>query len=212
MVFPGFMNKVPMAVLAGALGLGAALTAAIWYWGGPKHTEVGYSPKQPIPFSHRVHAGDLGMDCRFCHNTVERTAVAPLPSGESCMSCHAFVKKDSEGVKRLAAAVAKNEAIPWVRVHRLPDYARFHHGVHVQAGVSCLSCHGRIDQMTQVRQVEPLSMSWCLDCHRKPEAQLRPAHLITRLDAVIPDPVATGRRIMESRHLKPSTDCSACHQ
>lgn len=212
MVFPGYMNKVPLAVLVGAGVLGGLVTGALWFWGSPKHTDVGYSPKQPIVFSHRVHVGDLGMDCRFCHNTVERTAVAPLPSGESCMSCHAFVKKDSEGVKRLSQAVAKNEAIPWVRVHRLPDYARFHHGVHVQAGVSCLSCHGRIDRMPQLRQVEPLSMSWCLDCHRNPAPNLRPTDLVTRLDATIPDPLATGERLMKEKRIRPSTDCSACHQ
>lgn len=169
-------------------------------------------PKQPIAFSHRVHVGDLGMDCRFCHNTVEQTAAAPLPSGESCMSCHAFVKKDTRGEAPRRGG-GEERTHPLGARAPVPDYSRFHHGVHVQAGVSCLSCHGESDRMPQVRQLlEPLSMSWCLDCHRNPAPNLRPTALVTRLDATIPDPLATGERLMKEKRIQPSTDCSACHQ
>ena len=154
-----------MAVVVGAL---APLYAVMFvaYGFSPKTLEAGYMPHQPVPYSHATHAGKLGMDCRYCHNTVERTGFAAVPATQTCMNCHAKVKTDSVKLLPVRESWATDQPIPWVKIHNLPNYAYFNHSAHLAAGVGCSSCHGRIDQMVKVQQVAPLSMSWCLDCHR----------------------------------------------
>jgi len=179
----------------------------------PQFTEVGYSPVQPVAYSHKLHAGNLGMDCRYCHIGVEQSAHAGVPPAEVCMNCHARVKKDSPLLARVRESYESGQPIPWVRIHRLPDYVQFNHQAHVVAGVSCVSCHGRVDQMVEVRQVEPLSMAWCLDCHRNPAPYVRPPELVTRLDwQPDRDPVEIGRELIAARGINPPLQCSACHR
>lgn len=179
----------------------------------PQFTEVGYSPVQPVPYSHKLHAGNLGMDCRYCHIGVEQSAHAGIPPTEVCMNCHARVKKDSPRLAKIRESYETGQPVPWVRIHRLPDYVQFNHQAHVRAGVSCVSCHGRVDQMVEVKQVEPLSMAWCLDCHRNPAPSLRPPELVTRLDwQPDRDPAEIGRGLMARNGIKPPTNCSACHR
>jgi len=179
----------------------------------PQFTEVGYSPVQPVAYSHKLHAGNLGMDCRYCHIGVEQSAHAGIPPAEVCMNCHARVKKDSPLLARVRESYESGQPIPWVRIHRLPDYVHFNHQAHVNAGVSCVSCHGRVDQMVEVRQVEPLSMAWCLDCHRNPAPFVRPPELVTRLDwQPDRDPAEIGRELIAARGINPPQNCSACHR
>jgi len=195
------------------VGFPLYLLGVLYYFGSPQTTDVGYQPRQPIAFSHALHAGELGLDCRYCHWTVDRAAHAAVPPVSVCMNCHAEIGKDSAKLLPLRQSWAKGEPIRWVRVHDLPDYAYFDHSAHVARGVGCASCHGPVHKMEEVRQVASLSMGWCLECHRAPEAHLRPLEAVTDMDWVAPeDPVQFGRRLREQYTINPSTDCSTCHR
>jgi hypothetical protein len=174
---------------------------------------VGYQPVQPIAFSHQLHAGQMGIDCRYCHYNVEKGRHAGVPPTETCLNCHKLVKADSPEIKKLVDYHEKGLPVPWVRIHKLADFAYFDHSAHVNKGVSCVECHGRIDQMTEVRAEKPLSMSWCLDCHRNPAPHIRDRAKITDL-AWQPDgdPAALGREFMKLYNVNPRTDCSTCHR
>jgi len=202
-------------VLGAILGAVVPLLAVggVWYFGSPEYTDVGYQPHQPIPYSHRLHAGELALDCRYCHASVEVSPVANIPPTQVCMNCHTVIRKESPALEPLRESLRTGEPIHWLRVHKLPDYAYFNHGVHVRAGVGCASCHGRIDTMEVVHQVKPLSMSWCLDCHRQPERSLRPLNQVTNMHwNPPPDQAEFAHRAMSERHLKPPVDCSGCHR
>ena len=179
----------------------------------PRQTEVGYSPVQPVPYSHKLHAGDLGLDCRYCHTSVETAAMAAIPPTETCMNCHARVRNESPALAPVRESYATGRPIAWVRVHRLPDFVFFNHSAHVSAGVSCVSCHGRIDQMIEVKEVEPLNMAWCLDCHRNPAPRIRPRELVTKLGWQ-PERGALelGRELVAANRIAPPTNCSGCHR
>ena len=213
LIFPRWTNKAPVVVGVGAPILLVTAVAAVWYWFSPKYTDVGYVPRQPVPFSHKLHPGDLGMDCRYCHNTVERAGFAAIPPTQTCMNCHHLVLKDSLKLAPIRASHASGRPVKWVRVHMLPDYVYFDHSVHLAAGVGCVSCHDRIDQMKIVHQAKPLSMSWCLECHRRPGPNLRPVARITDMkwDAarVNYDPKKDPQR---KRKLDPPIHCSGCHR
>jgi hypothetical protein len=213
LIFPRWTNKAPVVVGIGAPLLLVTVVAAVWYWFSPRYIEVGYAPRQPVPFSHKLHAGNLGMDCRYCHNTVERSGHAAIPPTQTCMNCHHLVLKDSPKLAPIRASHASGRPVKWVRVHMLPDYAYFDHSVHLAAGVGCASCHARIDQMKIVHQAEPLSMSWCLECHRRPDPHLRPVGQITNMkwDAIKAgyDPNKDPER---RRKLAPPIHCSGCHR
>jgi len=223
-IFPKWTNKVPTVIAIGGAATTAFVVFAIWYWFSPKFTDVGYEPVQPVQFSHALHAGELGMDCRYCHNTVESAAHAAVPPTETCMNCHTQIKgvgadSSASGVDAYAPSLKKvahswetDTPIQWVRVHLLPDYAFFNHSAHVSAGVGCASCHGRIDKMETVHLAEPLSMGWCLDCHRDPEPHLRPFDQVTNMDWDLAnndyDPSADPAR---KRKVNPPQHCSGCH-
>jgi len=210
-IFPRWANRLPAYILLGVLGLVSSLVFVFYYWFSPKNLEVGYAPVQPIPYSHQLHAGELGIDCRYCHNGVETQAVAGIPSVETCMNCHSQVKKDSPDIVKLREHFVSGEPVEWVKVHQLPDYVYFDHSAHVNKGVSCLDCHGRVDQMPVVHQVESLSMSWCLECHRAPEAHIRPKEKVTDL-AWTSNDAQLGRQLVEAYHIRPREDCNTCHR
>lgn len=221
-IFPKWTNRIPTLVAVGLPVAGASLVFAIWYWFSPSFTDVGYQPQQPVPFSHALHAGELGLDCRYCHNTVEQAGQAAIPPTQTCMNCHTQVHGSdrdtsdaasySPALRPVADSWATGKPIEWVRVHMLPDYAYFNHSVHVAAGVGCASCHGRIDRMEVVRQDQPLSMGWCLDCHRDPTPHLRPLDQVTNMEWDLAnndyDPSADPARV---RDLNPPQHCSGCH-
>jgi len=193
-MFPRWMNYfLPLAVVGffgGALYAPAFVTLTL----APQATDVGYAPAQPVPYSHALHAGQLGIDCRYCHTTVEKTAFAAIPPTQTCMNCHTSIKVngiDGTPNNKLHALVESwrsGEPVEWVKIHDLPDYSYFNHSAHVNKGVSCVSCHGRVDRMDVVYQAEPLNMAWCLECHREPEKFLRPTDQVTNL-AFVPGDV-----------------------
>ncbi|MSR38537.1 MAG: cytochrome C [Planctomycetes bacterium] len=217
-LFPKWTNKVPAMLSMGSAASGLAVTFIVWFWFSPRHTDVGYEPLQPIAYSHKLHAGQLGLDCRYCHRLVEEGPHATVPDADTCMGCHKQVKTDSRLLPLLRAnygdGKGDNPPIPWVKVHMLPDYAYFSHAVHVRANVGCASCHGRVDQMEVVRQVEPLSMGWCLDCHRNAAPHIRPAGvMVTQMDWQPTDTsIATAEMRLNANELNPPTQCSACHR
>lgn len=212
-IFPRWFNTLPTVLAVGAPVALAAATGAVWYWFSPKYTDVGYMPEQPVPFSHKLHAGDLGMDCRYCHNTVEQGALAAVPTTSTCMNCHGVVRYDSPKLELVRQSWFTGEPIRWRRVHNLPDFVYFDHSIHVNKGVGCVTCHGRVDKMAAVEQVAPLTMQWCLDCHRWPERNLRPPEQIASMDwAPEGDPEAQGRRIAEELGVRKLTHCTACHR
>jgi hypothetical protein len=185
----------------------------VWYYGSPKYTDAGYRPEQPVPYSHALHAGELAIDCRYCHVSVESSPVANIPPTQTCMNCHKIVARDSVLLEPIRESFDSGRPMRWVRVHSLPGYAYFNHAVHVRAGVGCISCHGPIHEMEVVMQVEPLSMSWCLDCHRNPAPHLRPTDEVTNMEWVPPrDQAEFAQRAMLEKNLDPPLDCSGCHR
>ena len=189
-IFPKWINKaVPVVALSAGL-IPLLIASGLYLYGSDKNLSVGYKPVQPIAFSHELHAGEMGMDCRYCHVNVERSPHATVPPAQICMNCHKNVKTtspklallrevagvDNNGQKVAAAERGEKfgKPIPWVRIHNIPDYAYFDHSIHINANVGCKSCHGRIDQMPVVKQVKPLTMGWCLDCHDNPYEHIRP--------------------------------------
>lgn len=212
-IFPKWTNKVPLYAVAGLAVAGLVVPVFIWYYFSPEYTDVGYQPVQPVPFSHALHAGEMEMDCRYCHAQVEVAAVASVPPTRVCMNCHSLVKRDSVLLAPILESFATDRRMEWVRVHKVPEYAYFNHGVHVRAGVGCQSCHGDIRSMEVVTQQEPLSMSWCLACHHNPDDHLRPFDQITNTTWKPPKNQAELAVLMkEERQIQPPEDCSACHR
>jgi hypothetical protein len=214
--FPRWTNlTLPTFIIVGATApLYFAILVAFGF--SPQATDVGYMPHQPIPFSHKLHAGELGIDCRYCHNTVEITAHAAIPPTETCMNCHSKIHPQSEKLKPLFESYETGMPIEWVRVHDLPQYVYFNHSAHVTRGVSCVECHGRIDTMETVYQHERLSMGWCLECHRNPDPHIRNPSLVTQLewglDMSAADRIANSATWRAFNNLNPSQDCSTCHR
>ncbi len=212
-VFPKWTNNLRTLIAAGAVLVPFYLVLLIAYGLSPRTTAVGYMPAQPVPYSHDLHVSQLGIDCRYCHTTVETAAFAAIPPTQTCMNCHQTIRADSPKLLPIRESHATGQPVPWVKVHDLPDYVYFDHSAHVARGVGCVSCHGRVDKMEVVYQAEPLSMAWCLDCHRAPERHLRPRDFVTQLDWVpAEDQLELGRRLRRENDINPSTDCSTCHR
>ena len=212
-IFPEWVNKIPKYIVVVKSIVGVTLIGLIWYYFSPEFTDVGYRPKQPISYSHKLHAGDLGIDCRYCHTSVEISPVAIIPPTQTCMNCHKIILPEREKLLPVRESFASGMPIQWVRVHNLPDYAYFNHSKHLSAGVGCKSCHGNVAEMDVVMQVEPLSMSWCLDCHRNPEMHLRPENEVTNMKWVMPAQQAElAEKIIKEKNLSPPEDCSGCHR
>lgn len=212
-IFPKWTNKLPLYLGIATFVILIGVIFFFWYYGSPKYTDVGYRPNQPVPYSHKLHAGDLGIDCRYCHTNVEKSAVANVPPTETCMNCHKIIKKQSEKLAPIRKSFETGEPMQWIRVHMLPDFVYFDHSAHVTAGIGCESCHGNIAQMEVVEQKKPLSMGWCLDCHRHPEKNLRPLDQVTTMGYIPPqNQMEYAERVIKERNINPPTDCSGCHR
>lgn len=209
--FPPWTNYVRPALAVGGLGGVVYAILIVTFGFSPMATDRGYAPEQPVKYSHRLHAGELGIDCRYCHNTVDRQTHAAVPATETCMGCHARIHTESAKLAMIRETYAANESVPWARIHDLPDYAYFDHSAHVLKGVGCESCHGRIDQMEVVYQSAPLSMGWCLECHRNPEPNLRPPDMVTVM-GYEPESPDEGARIAAALNINPPEHCSGCHR
>ena len=229
-VFPRWANfALPIIILMG-MGGGLYVPTLLGFGLNPYTLNVGYQPEQPVPYSHALHAGQLGIDCRYCHNTVEQASYAAVPPTQTCMNCHTNIAPQSSKLTPVRESWATGKPVEWVKVHDLADYAYFNHSAHVNKGVGCYSCHGRIDQMEVVYQAQPLNMAWCLSCHRQPEKFLRPVDQVTNLGwrptddpavkaAGITDPDAAqlflGKQLKEIYQIHDEhymTACSTCHR
>jgi menaquinone reductase, multiheme cytochrome c subunit len=222
-LFPRWINK--FLPIFGLLLLAGAGYAGTLFLGATDDVTLnpGFQPEQPVPFSHQIHAGRLKMDCRYCHTGVEKGAQATIPATATCINCHSPM--DSTGVPKLSAVHPASEnlkavhqswetgkSIPWVRIHRLPDFVFFNHSAHVNRGVSCVVCHGRIDTMDRVFQVKELSMAWCVECHSHPEANLRPVEFVTKLDWKTDNPEELGKKLRDDNDINPKINCAVCHR
>jgi hypothetical protein len=202
-------------IIIGVTLIGGAVTAGVWYYFTPKYTRVGYQPIQPVAFSHATHAGQLGVDCRYCHTGVGRSWFSNIPASSTCMNCHNQVLRDDPRLALVRESAASGKPIPWVQVHKVPDYVYFNHSVHVNRGISCVECHGRIDQMDEVYHARPLSMAFCLECHRHPETKLRPLDKITDLQwqpKSETEQLQFGNQAKTEWRVESLQTCAACHR
>ena len=215
--FPKWFNKAWWVILPVALAGPPVFLTIAWFALNHQSTHVGYAPKQPINYSHAIHAGQLGIDCRYCHTDVEKSGQANIPPTETCMACHTMIGVNKGSLELLRESWKDKKPIEWVKVHRLPDFVYFNHSAHVNRGVGCVSCHGRVDQMEVVTHEKPLSMAWCLECHRNPEPYLRPVDQVTNMawkpsDSGNETAESLGKSLRKQLNLNPSTDCSTCHR
>ena len=179
----------------------------------PYVTQAFVTREQPVPFSHAHHVGGIGIDCRYCHTTVETSAFAGIPPTKTCMNCHAQLYNDSPTLEPVRASLRTGMPLVWTRVHDLPDFVYFDHSIHVNKGVACVTCHGRVDQMALVWQESSLLMEWCVDCHRNPGSAVGPREQVT-------DPAARPAKhgdvhtaeLLQKYNVRTRTDCSACHR
>ena len=181
----------------------------------PYNTGQGVVLKQPVPFSHEHHVAGLGIDCRYCHTSVERSAYAGLPPTATCMNCHTQIWSDSPMLEPVRASLRTGQPLAWTRVHDLADFVYFDHSIHVAKGVGCASCHGAVDTMPLMRQAARLQMEWCLDCHRHPERHLRPRDQVFNMKWRPDDQEAVGRRLLTEYRIRSPrelTSCSTCHR
>ncbi len=194
-------------VVGGLIGLAYALQSS------PYVTRAFEARTQPIQFSHERHVGGNGIDCRYCHTSVETSAFAGIPPTKTCMNCHAQIFKDSPFLELVRSSFRDDRSIEWVRVHDLPDFVYFNHSIHVSKGIGCATCHGRVDLMPQMYQVQTLQMSWCLDCHRNPERYVRPRDEVFSMTyAPPPDQLTLGRKLVAEYGIQKLTGCSTCHR
>jgi hypothetical protein len=211
-LFPKWSNTAVRIVLGAlvvlALGLPGVLSA---FMREPFATGAGFQVVQPVEFDHRHHVADDGIDCRYCHSTAETSPYAGVPPTATCMNCHNQVWNDSPLLEPVRRSYFRGEPIPWRRVHELPDFVYFDHSIHVNRGIGCVSCHGRVDQMPYTEQASDLTMGWCLDCHRDPTPNLRPLSEITSMTwkARNDDELRALEAHYGTRRL---TTCTACHR
>ena len=180
-VFPRWTNALLPAALLSMVGGPLYVVTLVGFGASPRTINVGYTPKQPVEYSHARHVGELGMDCRYCHTTVESAAFAAVPPTQTCMNCHTHILSDDPQMLSVKQSYESGRPIEWVKVHDLAEYVYFDHAAHVSNGVGCAECHGRVDRMETVYQAQTLSMGWCLECHREPAPRLRPREEITNM-------------------------------
>jgi cytochrome c7-like protein/class III cytochrome C family protein len=213
-VFPRYTNTLSRVTAVAVFALVATL---LWLWSriqsSPYTSTVRIAKTQPVPFSHKHHAGNIGIDCRYCHTSVEESAFAGIPPTETCMNCHRQIWSDSPMLEPVRESYRAGKPLVWTRVHDLPDFVYFNHSVHIKRGVGCVSCHGQVDNMPLTWQVGDLTMSWCLDCHRHPERALRPREAVFDMSwAPAGDQEELGREIAAAEGVKTLESCSYCHR
>jgi hypothetical protein len=177
-------------------------------------TGVSVARDQPVPFSHKHHVADDGIDCRYCHTSVETSAFAGLPPTETCMSCHSQLWTNAEMLEPVRSSFRTGTSLEWTRVHDLPDFVYFNHSIHVNKGIGCSTCHGRVDQMPLMYKVNTLYMQWCIDCHRHPESQVRPREEVFNIayETPAPNQDEIGPKLVSLYKIQSLTDCVTCHR
>lgn len=212
-----FTRQAVLVIKLTALALALLVIAATlaWRWSTVPRIAQDEPVHQPIPFSHKHHVSDDGIDCRYCHTTVETSASAGMPSTSICLNCHTQLYPDAPALAPLHASLRDNQPIRWTRVHKLPDFVYFDHSIHVNKGVSCIECHGPVDQMPLTRRVASLDMQWCVACHRDPQHHLRPPGQVVNTTPMAPlsdEEIALLRRLYNLQDTRRLTDCSTCHR
>jgi hypothetical protein len=203
---------VPIIIFLGIIltaGLAMVMPRSSW------ETQVGDIQNQEIPFSHKHHVGGLGLDCRFCHSSVDRSANAGMPSTHTCLTCHSQIWKKASLLKPLHDSAEQNSPLEWNRVYRLPHYVYFNHSIHVTKGIGCVTCHGQVDQMPMMVKTKAFFMRQCLECHTHPEKYLRPLNEIYNLNWPRPeDQIAQGQALLLQNHIPKYRlrDCNTCHR
>ncbi len=193
--------------IAGLLGLLAEVNRSPWV------TDARVAREQPIQFSHERHVAGNGIDCRYCHSSVEDSSFAGIPPTKTCMNCHSQIFAKSPFLEPVRESFRTGKSIEWTRVHDLPDFVYFNHSIHVNKGVGCTTCHGQVDRMPLMSQEKSLQMEWCLDCHRSPERYVRPREAVFRVDYVVPpDQAELGKRLVAQYQIQKLTSCSTCHR
>ena len=177
-------------------------------------TGVSVARDQPVPFSHKHHVADDGIDCRYCHTSVETSAFAGLPPTETCMSCHSQLWANAEMLEPVRSSFRTGTSLEWTRVHDLPDFVYFNHSIHVNKGIGCSTCHGRVDQMPLMYKVNTLYMQWCIDCHQHPERQVRPREEVFNIayETPAPNQDEIGPKLVSLYRIQSLTDCVTCHR
>jgi hypothetical protein len=207
-------------ILAGLGGIASLLIRSGFY------TQIYVAREQPVPFSHKHHVGGLGIDCRFCHTSVETSSFAGIPPTKTCMGCHSQIWADSPTLEPVRASFRTDRSIEWNRVHKVADFVYFNHSIHINKGVGCATCHGRVDQMPLMRREHTLLMEWCIGCHQAPEQNLRPRAEVFNMAYEPPasdSPVVVGGQrytdqatlcaaLMKEYKVQKLTDCSTCHR
>ena len=194
---------------------GAAAFSTYEYYHSPYWNRVGLAPDQPVLFSHRHHAGELRIDCRFCHTTVETGAEAGLPSTQTCLTCHSQLFRDAPMLRPVMASAEQNVPLAWSRVNTLADHVHFNHSIHIAKGIACASCHGEVADMVLTAKARALTMRECLDCHRDPASHVREKGDIFNLDSetiATKSGLAAGERFVHDWNIKPPQSCSGCHR
>ncbi|MFZ0738218.1 MAG: cytochrome c3 family protein [Candidatus Acidiferrales bacterium] len=181
--------------------------------GSPYVTDVNEAREQPVPFSHKHHAGELGIDCRYCHTSVEQSAFAGLPPTQTCMTCHSQIWTNAAMLEPVRASYQSDKSIEWTRVNALPDFVYFNHSIHVAKGIGCTTCHGPIAEMPLTWAAHTLQMSWCLECHRQPEKFVRPKEYVFSTTYQAPaNQLELGAKLVKENKIKSLTDCVTCHR
>jgi Cytochrome c7 and related cytochrome c/Class III cytochrome C family len=213
-VFGPAANSIARFSLVGGLfGLGVLFVALEFYVRSPFVTSVGQAIEQPVPFSHKHHVLDDGIDCRYCHTTVETSGFAGMPATQTCMNCHSEIWAQSPTLAPVRNSFASGQPIVWNRVDNLPGFVYFDHSIHVQKGVGCSTCHGRVDQMPLTYKTQSMQMSWCLDCHQNPQQYLRPKDQVFNMAWQPPaNQDQLGRDLMAAYHVQSKISCSTCHR
>jgi hypothetical protein len=227
-VFPKWSNWLPLKLAAALVLLGATAVGAWYYYVTPEYMRVGYQPDQPVWYSHKIHVEQLGMDCRYCHSYVDKSNHSNVPSTQTCMNCHSYVQTNSPRLEPVRQSWETGESIDWVRIHQAPDYVYFNHAVHVNRGISCVDCHGQVNEMDVVWHDQSQTMAWCLDCHRNPQNHLRPLDKVYDLtwspekegETMVvegqtlenPTQQEIGLILKTAWQVQPPETCAACHR
>lgn len=213
-IFRPHDNTLAKLSIVGAIlfviGLGAF---GYWLARSSYYTKVGVDVEQPVPFSHRHHVEGVGIDCRFCHTSVEKSSFAGIPPTATCMKCHNIIWKESPALEPVRESWRTGKPLNWWRVHDLPDHVYFNHSVHIAKGVSCLECHGQVNNMPLMRKQNTLHMEWCLACHRDPVKRLSPKEEVFNMHWQKPENIKElQKQLAEKYKVKSVQNCSACHR
>jgi hypothetical protein len=213
-IFHHSTNLISRLSIYGSVFILGLLGFALYEIGmSPYYTNVNVAREQPVPFSHKHHVGELGLDCRYCHTSVENSSFAGVPPTQTCMTCHSQIWTNSAMLEPVRASYRTDRSISWTRVNALPDFVYFDHSIHVSKGIGCTTCHGQIAEMPLTYREGTLYMSWCLGCHRQPEKYVRPKSQVFNPNYVVPpNQIELGRQLVKEYKIQSLQNCSVCHR